>query len=160
MNKPITEEQKETIRRMYPNTLAKDIASTLGLTYVQVKGFAWRQRLKHDSVWFRKMTARNVTKYNRTPAMRQEASRKRLILFKQERRRALFGERKKTKLRISLLPKKVRQNKYSLCYKYGYFSGGDPNSTTLYFDSQTRRNARSEEYSKRVYGIRFEQGDE
>lgn len=159
MNKPITEEQKEVIRKMYGNTLAKDIAATLGLSYVQVKGFAYRHHLKHDPVWFRKMTARDVVKYNRTAAMRQESSRKLLTLFKQERRRALFGEKRKTKLRISLLPQKVRQNKYYLCYRYGYFTDGNPSSTVLYYDSQTRRNARAEEYSTRVYGITFEQGD-
>lgn len=46
-----------------------------------------------------------------------------------------------------------------LCHLYNYFKSDDRNSTVVYYDKETKRNAYAEKYANEKYGITFEEGE-
>lgn len=144
----MTEEQKRRIRELYPTHSVREVAEAIGATYTAVSRFVTRHRLTH--------TAEGAARIERRRAELVSASRKRNYVM--EKQRLLSGEPQRTRTRVSILSKPARKRMRGLCYYRGYFRSGDINRTVLYYDSETRRSERAEQYAREKYGITFEEG--
>lgn len=160
MNKPITEEQKEVIRKMYPDHFASDIAPLIDLHRTTITVHAKAMGIAHDPKWYASAISERYRETQTTPGIREAKSAHQRGLIAKERRRILNGEGQKTRYKVRILPQRYIDRMDYMVREYKYFRGDNPNACVLYYDSQTKRSARAEKTSLEEYGITFKQGDE
>lgn len=155
--KRLTDEQKQEIIRLYPEHSARQVAKIMGISHQTVASFVKAQGLKH---------AEEVTKRLRDEVLRRAraAHSKETVdkinkavkaLRRQETLRLMSGQPQLSKLRVNLLPKKTQRRMSGLVYYFHYFRGNNRNECVLYYDEQTKRNSKVEEYATKRYGIVF-----
>lgn len=160
MNKPITEEQKEVIRKMYPKHFASEIAPIINTSRSVVTRYAQKMGISHDAEWYAKARAEQVRMVVNRKGARKRLSEHMKALYAKERRRMINGEKQKTKYKIRIIPRRYVERMDYMVRIYKYFRNENPNSYVLYYDSQTKRSARAEKTSFEEYGIIFKQGSE
>lgn len=161
--KRVTEEQRRLITEVYADHTMKETARIVGVSTDTVYRQVARLGLRHSEAFEKEIWNRRY-QHNVGTAWPEEkktsVSEKLRKIIARERRRILFGEQQKTRRRLVMLPKRVARYLRHACETYGYFRSDDPNRTVLYYDSQTRRSAKTEAWAAKKHGIRFEQGAE
>jgi hypothetical protein len=158
----MTEEQKQKIIELYPTHSASEIGKIIGLNKSRVNFFASKQGIKHTERTLERLkherTAKSIAARNKDSW--KKAADKRRRTYKMEMLRLLSGQKKQTKIIVSVLPFKCRRRMTMLCNTFNYFRDEDINKAVVYYDKETRRSARAEKYAKEKYGIDFVEADE
>lgn len=154
----MTDKQKELIRQLYPDHITREICDIVGLRANTINEYALRHGIRHSEETWQRITHNRVSACNKahTKESYRLAAKAIKAKYQSEMFRLLSGQKKQTRMTISILPPKCRMRMSALCYRDNYFRGDDLNDAVLYYDEHTTRNARSEEYAKKKYGIRFE----
>lgn len=151
--------RRQKVAELYPLYSASEVEAMTGINKITVAKIVLRNGFSHTPETLKRLAKKRVEAMGTPEAKRRSAISIRKA-YARERRRLLSGLRQETRYRVSLLPLRVRNRKYELCRNYGYFSDGNPNSTTLYYDHETRRNVNAERYASEHYGIQFREGAE
>ncbi len=155
----VTQETLERITGMYPTMTASEIAAELGISTSTIIRYAQECGVRHTAETVRRimeMKRQNLTGWRKTPkakAIYVANGRKLSKMHRVERWRAMGGMKQKTKLRLGLMPQRVRNVVYRVARQYGYLYA--TNSKTLWYDAQTERDTKREQYYTRKYGLRF-----
>lgn len=157
----MTDEQKRQIIELYPHYSGREIGDKIGLRRTVVNAYAKKMGITHTPEAYRRIKHERTMKgiAGHSQKSREQAREKNKRTRLMETYRLLSGDRQKTKLKISILPQKTRRRITMLCHLYNYFKSDDRNSTVVYYDSETRRNAFAEKYAHEKYGITFEEGE-
>jgi len=157
----MTEEQRHLIEELYPNHSSREISVKIGAHKSSVIRYAAQNGLKHTPETTERLRrkVRDSMIASRTKDVYKKIGEKRKRMILCERLRLLQGERQRTKLRISTLPQNVRNRIASLCHVFNYFRGDDLNERVVFYDSETKRNAKAEKFAMRKYHIRFENAE-
>ena len=150
------------INKLYPYHSQSEIAGIISAKKTLVNSYARKQGLTHtqETIDRLKKKAINNMKSGRTRETYAKISVIRKRQFVCERFRLMQGYERKTKLRATTLPFKVRRRMTMLCYEFNYFRGEDLNDAVVYYDSETRRSEKAEKYAMEKYHIRFEKADD
>ena len=154
------EEVDRKVAELYPTQTMSEIAEGLGITQSRVARIRKRLNLEHTPETVERIKGKWIknVKVALDPEVkaRRDASRNKTI--RREMRRLLGGEKRQTKLQMSLVPKKTRKTISRLCCKYGYIYGQD-STWFVYYDNETRRRINTchgdEEYYTKRHGIIF-----
>ena len=157
----MTEEQKQKIIELYPTHSASEIGKITGLSKNRINHFANKQGIKHTERTLERMKHERIAKcvaaHNKNSW--KKAADKRHRTYKMEMLRLLSGQKKQTKINVSVLSFKCRRRMIMLCNTFNYFRDEDINKAVVYYDKETRRSARAEKYAKEKYGINFVEAD-
>ena len=157
----MTEEQKHKIIELYPTHSASEIGKIIGLNRCRVNCFANKQGIKHTERTLERIkherTVKGIAAHNKNSW--KKAADKRHRTYKMEMLRLLSGQKKQTKINVSVLSFKCRRRMIMLCNTFNYFRDEDINKAVVYYDKETRRSARAEKYAKEKYGINFVEAD-
>lgn len=158
----MTDEQKRIITELYPHYSGKEIGDKIEVNRNRVNAYAKLHGLTHTSETTARLKKKSVTMLEKGRS--HESYMKAANTTRRKRQYDTFlllsGKKQKTKLKVSILPQKTRRRITMLCHLYHYFKSDDRNSTTVYYDKETRRNAFAEKFAKEKYGITFEEADE
>ena len=153
----MTEAQKQKIIELYPTHSASEISKIIGLNRCRINYFANKQGIKHTERTLERIkhdrTAKGVAAHKKNSW--KKAAEKRRRTYKMEMLRLLSGQKKQTKMIISVLSYKCRRRMIMLCNTFNYFRDEDINKAVVYYDKETRRSARAEKYAAEKYGIKF-----
>jgi len=157
----MTDEQRRFIEENYPYMSGREVGEKVGMDRNWINTYARKHGLKHTPDTIKRIKEgrlHNLT-HSRTKETYKKISGAFKKTYKMEVFRVLSGYKQKTKLKVCVLPKKTRRRITMLCHSYNYFKSDDLNSSTVYYDSETKRNAKAEEYAKEKYGIKFEEAN-
>lgn len=82
------------------------------------------------------------------------------IRYHRERLRLMSGMKQETKMKVSLLPKRIRRAISNQCSCRNYFYIGEIINCTLYYDGNTQRSLKTERILAKRYGIKFVPAEE
>lgn len=155
--KKITDEQEKDIIRLYPEHSGKWIAQKVGISYSDMRAIVRTHGLRHTEETTRRLKLEILERARaaRTEETARKISKTVKTLRRQETLRLMSGQKQLTKLHICLLPQKTRNRMSGLVTARHYFRGNDINRCVLYYDEQTKRSSRAEEYATKHYGIVF-----
>lgn len=157
----MTDEQKCIIKELYPYYSGQEVAIRVGSSKSQVNEYAKRNGITHTPETIERLKRKAISKL--CEGHSKESYIKGSEATKRKRKYDTFlllsGKKQNTKLRISILPQKTRRRITMLCHLYNYFKSDDRNSTVVYYDKETKRNAYAEKYANEKYGITFEEGE-
>lgn len=158
----LTEEHIQKIRELYPDHTGKDIAELIGCSKESVSVYARRLGLAHSAELLQEMKRKRTAAAtaSRTPETYKKIAEKMRRVRLAETTRKLSGMAQTTKCQIRLLPSKTRKYMTSIVYRCNYFRYGDPDDAVLYYDSETKRSAKVEEFAAKKYGIKFLPADD
>lgn len=158
----MTEEQKKSIEALYPDYSTSEISAKTGISVCAVRMYSYRHKLKHSDEGIKRIREKvnrcALSAIDRNTYHRIAEGRK--IMVRKEKRRMIFGERRQTKIRVSILPIRIRLRMAYMCNIYNYFRDTDINKAVLYYDKETKRSMLSEKRAIEKYGIKFEEADE
>lgn len=158
----MNERLKQEVTRLYPTHTASEIAEKIGYSKGYINEVALRLNLKHNASTLQriKLKQRECGLKAASEVAHQRSIATRLKKIEKEKRRLLSGLKPETNMRISILPKRIKEHMYYMISEYSYFKDSDPNHTVLYYDKETRRNLYAEKFTKERYGINIVNADE
>lgn len=158
----LTEEQKHKISELYPEHSAKEIGEVLGINRNRINDYARKNGIRHTpEAWQRIKRCRVIDAlrgHTKESYLKGAATRKRT--YRSEMLRLLGGQRKETRITVSVLSQKCRRRMIMLCNQHNYFRDEDINEAVVYYDSETKRCPAAERYASEKYGIKFVEADE
>ena len=156
-----TDEQRHIIAKLYPQRSSREIAELLNVGKSCVVNFAKKNNLHHTEECIQRLRHERTMKSikARTAETYRKISVTRHRTYLSERLCLLSGKKKETKIIVSILPPKCRRRMTMLCTKFNYFRDEDTNKAVVYYDSETRRNSKAEQYAQEKYGIKFVSAD-
>lgn len=154
---PLQKEELEKVIELYPNTPNKEIARIINRKLGTIKHLKRLYGLKKTPEY--KYLARIDNLKKADPAKVRIAAK---IGFQKKYKRAVFeklsGMKPTTKMKVTILPKRIYSVMYRLRRIYNYFLvKGEP--YTLYYDKDTKR-CKREDYYFNKYRIKFAKAEE
>lgn len=146
---------RDIVKAEYPYKSASEISEQYGFGKSLVARWASRLGIEHTLETKRRLEEKvdKARRRKRSPETQAVISRKWKRKRKLEILRVMSGLPQETKFRIRILPVRVKKAIWHLRTLYGYLQK-EENSTTLFYDKETKRTKMEHLYTKR-YGIRF-----
>ena len=156
--------QSTTLQRLviehYPTMTVTEIVEKFGVNYRSVSSIAYRLGLKHNEETNKRISAsKRPPRQIITEEYRKNQSEKHKKIWRRERWKAINGIKRNEKIRVNLLPSRVKAAKAYLCVDRNYFSDNKIDPWALFYDEQTRRESphylcKEADYTEK-YGIKF-----
>lgn len=151
---------REIVIKYYPTMLAREIAEKFGVNVKSVSSVAYREGLKHTEDTIKRMYASFCSPRQKiTDEYRKHQSDIHKKAYRREQWKAVNGMARNEKIRVNLLPKRIKVIKAQLCRLRNYFSDNASDSWALFYDEQTVRESPlyrcKEDYYTEKYHIKF-----
>lgn len=150
---------REIVIAEYPNMSSREISVKYGLCRTTILRWANRLNLQHTPETLQRLKHKTAEAQKKafTKEVYDKIHATRARIYKMERLRVMSGLPQKTKLHVSITPKRTLIAIRRLCDKYNYFTDESTGGVyTLYYDEETRRTPKEDFYSKR-HGLTFRQ---
>lgn len=153
----MTDNQKEQIRKLYPDHITREISEMIGLAVNTINGYARKEGLEHSEDTWKRIRENRIRACldGQTDESHRKSGERYKEKYRMEMFRLLSGMKRETRITISGLSLACRRRMSALCYKNNYFKDKDLTKAVLYYDKETRRNLESEKYANETYGIKF-----
>lgn len=154
---PLQKEEIEKVIELYPNTPNEEIARIVNRKIWEILRVKKLYKLKKSHEYIHSVRVENLKKVDRAKSLAAAQAG-----FRKKYKRAVFeklsGMKPTTKLKVSLIPRRISMIIYNIKRRHNYFQvEGEP--YTFYYDEDTKR-SNKEEYYINKYEFKFKKAEE